>query len=48
MALQIHSVNVLRLLVWCNRGAMFVEIYGWFPDGFDTADLKMSECRTMN
>ena len=40
MALQIYSMNLQRLLVWCNRGAMFVETYGWFIEGFDTTDLR--------
>jgi hypothetical protein len=48
MALQMYSANLQRLLVWCKRGTMFAEIYGWFAEGFDTTDLSMSECRTMN
>ncbi len=42
MAFQIYSANLQRLLVRCNRGTMFAQIYGWFTDGFDTADLRTS------
>ena len=35
MAFQIYSANLQRLLVRCNRGTMFAQIYGWFTDGFD-------------
>jgi hypothetical protein len=44
MALQIYPVNLQRLLVWCNPGTMFAEIYGWFHEGSDTTAFRMSGC----
>ena len=41
------TLSVLRLTLMGNDGggvdearAMLAEIYGWFTEGFDTADLK--------
>ena len=30
----------MQLLIVCRRVAFLAPVYGWFTEGFDTADLK--------